>query len=305
MRNRYIQRQTLIRKHRSFFVGLFVLIPLIIVPMLLVMSIYKIVNVEFVDGWCNLFARYENCQGLSKGNPVVVSGMTIGHIQDMTLEKEKKILVHFKIRKRYMTLVKKDTKALLRQKNAFVGDYLIELKGGSDHDSSVNNNDTLGSEMPVGIEKTIDQVMNTVTLVQDILREIIDGKGTVGKLIREDSIARNFSEVEKNFSHLTIETTGAIKRFDSLLAVVKDAANNSNNIVDTIQLIVNKVHTAINSANAILENVNDASVNIPQTVEKVNEDLDEAAKMMRAIEQGWLFRRIAKTPPDPTLDKAP
>jgi len=305
VRNRYNQGQSVVRKHRSFFVGLFVLIPLVIVPLLLGVSVYKVINNEFIDGWFHLYARYENCQGLSNGNPVVVSGMTIGHVQEIKLEREKKILVHFKIRKRYAPLLKKDTHALLRQKNAFVGDWLIELTGGSDKELSVANNDTLRSELPVGIEKTIDQVMNTVTLVQDILKEILEGRGTVGKLIREDSIAVNFNVVEKNFSRLTLTTTDAIKKFDSLMSVVIDAAENTNNVIDTMQLVVNKVHTAMNSVNIIVDNAKGVSENLSPVVEQVKDDLGEAEKLMRSLQQGWLFRTIAKNPPDPVLDKVP
>ncbi|MGE5671761.1 MAG: MlaD family protein, partial [Fibrobacterota bacterium] len=123
-KSKYVVNQSIVRKHRSFFVGLFVLIPIILIPSLIAFTLYRVINTELIDGWCHLFAVYENTSGLTNGNPVTISGVTIGHVKAMKLEREKRILVHFKVRKQYTSLIRKDTKALLKQKNAFVGDWL-------------------------------------------------------------------------------------------------------------------------------------------------------------------------------------
>lgn len=308
-KSKYIVNQSIVRKHRSFFVGLFVLVPIILIPSLIGFTLYRVINTELIDGWCHLYAVYENTSGLTNGNPVTISGVTIGHVKEMKLEREKRILVHFKVRKRYTSLIRKDTKALLKQKNAFVGDWLIELTGGSDKSTIVATGDTLVSELPVGVERTISQVMNTVEMVQNILQEIIDGKGTVGKLIKEDSLAVSALKMEKDFSHLALELERSVKKIDTLVLSLTDATRSSTTVIDTMQQLISNLNVSVSSTmgdiNNVVKNLDTASRGVAPVLEKVHDDLGEAERMMQSLQQGWLFKKIAKTPSDPLLDKAP
>src|SRR5512136_902322 len=87
-----------VRRHRTFFVGLFILIPLVVIPTLL---LYTLMKSEVLRSWCRLHAVYDQSYSLGKGSQVLLSGMRIGHVTGVTLVKEGNVDVAFKIERRY------------------------------------------------------------------------------------------------------------------------------------------------------------------------------------------------------------
>ena len=116
-----------VRRHRTFFAGLFLVIPMVLIPVLLV---YTLMKAEFMQKWCRLYTFSENSYGLTRGSPVTISGMTVGHVREVRLVREGVIGIRFKIRDSYRPLVRRDTHARFQQKNIVVGDWTIELTGG-------------------------------------------------------------------------------------------------------------------------------------------------------------------------------
>jgi phospholipid/cholesterol/gamma-HCH transport system substrate-binding protein len=297
-----IQPGSFVRRHRSFFVGLFVIIPLVIIPGVF---FYTFVKLEFMQRWTYLYAIYENSYGLTKGNPVTVSGMGIGYVNDILLEYEGRIRVNFKIRKQYQHLIKKDTKALLKQKNAFVGDWAIELTGGTKNAAPIRDNDTLISDLPVGIDKTLDQVTGTITLIQQILQQIVDGKGSIGKLLKEDSIAIAALGIEKNILKLTTDANKTIYKVDSLLFSITKVSENSNTLVDSLQVVMLQIKEVMGGVDTIIQNLKGSSREVEPLINQVKDELANTDQMLQSLQQGWLFKTITRQPADPIINRAP
>lgn len=109
MAEKHSTRQTsdpFIRRHRTFFVGLFAIIPIVVIPGLL---LYTLAKSEVLQGWCRLHVLYDQSYGLGNGNQVTISGMSIGHVTSIALVREGCINVTFKINRRYRQFVRKDT----------------------------------------------------------------------------------------------------------------------------------------------------------------------------------------------------
>ena len=114
------QTGTFVRRNRAFFVGLFIIIPAVAIPFLL---FYSLLKADFLQGWCYLHVVYENSYGLTKGNQVTISGMPIGHVSEIELVREGVVGVLLKVRRQYQPLIRKDTRAQLKQKSFVVGDW--------------------------------------------------------------------------------------------------------------------------------------------------------------------------------------
>ncbi|MBN1576743.1 MAG: MCE family protein [Chitinispirillaceae bacterium] len=291
-----------IRRHRNFFAGVFLLIPMIVIPALLV---YTLMKAEFMQGWCRLYVMSENGYGLTKGSPVTVSGMTIGHVQEVVLVREGAVGVRFKIKREYQQLIRKDTRARFQQKNIVVGDWTIELTGGTTGSAVVAENDTLQSVAPIRLDKTINQVTAMVTLLETMLTNVLEGKGTIGRLLTEDTLIDLINVIGRNVDDLVSATQGSLRGVDTLILELTALGRSGSGFIDSLNFVAERVRTSLDDAGVILKNLRGASEDVTPMLTEVREDIGEAEKMMKTLQQSWIYRTISRARDDPLLKGSP
>jgi phospholipid/cholesterol/gamma-HCH transport system substrate-binding protein len=306
-----------VRRHRPFFVGLFVLIPVFTIPALLVFSVIK--NDSW-QKWCTLHMFYRNSQGLKKGNQVSMSGTAIGHVRDVDLIRERKVHVAIDINDRYRHLVKKNTKARLKQRG-FVGDWEIELAGGTRESPNVEDGDTLMIEkvpalddfieVAVGVIDTATSLLNTIAA---IIKGLEAGEGTAGQVLKNDTLFRNINQAAANTVGITsgaIRITGdarnTIRGVDSLLAVLTGVGKDGAAVVDTLASLINTVNKTIEEAGGILKNLKTVSDETPELMDRLKGDLEEVELLMNSLQRNWLIRGATggDKPKNPKLTDSP
>jgi phospholipid/cholesterol/gamma-HCH transport system substrate-binding protein len=258
---------------------------------------------EVFQGWCRLNVLYDQSYGVGKGNVVTISGMTIGHVIDVALIREGCVNVVFKINRRYRPLIKKDTRALIKQKNLLVGDWEIQLTGGTQGASAVNENDTLQPEYSRGIDKITEQVTGMMGRVDTIIRKIASGKGAIGKLLGEDSLVTQTQAILRNVNAVTVQSAGMMKQVDTLLSTLNTIGLSSVTLVDSIRTVMSGVQKTLTDAQTIVGNVKGASGNFGSMINQVQNNLDQAEVMMRGLQKNWLVRKLTGKPEDKMEDK--
>ncbi|MDR2729195.1 MAG: MlaD family protein [Chitinispirillales bacterium] len=295
-----------VRKHRAFFVGLFVIAPLLTVPALLIFTIAK--N-DMLEKWCGLYAVYENSQGLKNGNQVTMSGTAIGHVKSVELVREKVVWVRFDVRGRYNHLVKKDTRARLKQKG-FVGDWEIELTGGSDSVAVVRDGDTLLTEnvqtMDWAIEVAV-KMLDTATLLLSkfnaITEDIYAGKGAIGHFFKDETLYKHIEQIAGNTVSITTDGKKTMKDVNRtinnvntvLLDVnksVSDISAGGITMMDTLVNVIASVKSALDDAGYIIKDLKTMSGEAPEIMERLQYDLGQAELMMKSLQSNWFFRGI-------------
>jgi len=305
MAEKHSTRQTgdsFTRRHRTFFVGLFVIIPLLLIPGLLV---YTLAKSEVFQGWCRLHVLYNQSYGLGKGNQVTISGMAIGYVNRMALVREGCIDVTLKINRRYRPFVKKDTRALLRQKSIMVGDWEIQLTGGTKDAPMVNDNDTLAPEYSLGFDQLTEQATDMIGRIDTIVRQIASGKGAIGRLLSEDTLITQAQSILRNVNAVTGRSSGMMKQVDTLLAALNTIGASSVTMVDSIKTVMNGVQKALSDAQVIVGNVKGVSGNFNPMINQVQNNLDQAEVMMRGLQKNWLIRKLTGKPEDKMLKNDP
>ncbi|MFP4012885.1 MAG: MlaD family protein [Chitinispirillaceae bacterium] len=303
-----VSSEPLIRRHRNFFVGAFILIPLLAIPVLLV---YTILKNDGLQKWCTLHVIYENSLGLKNGNQVTISGTAIGHVRKVELIREREVCVHFRIRGRYNHLVRKDTRAQLKQKG-FVGDWEIELTGGSELSSMAKEGDTLVGEDPVRLDKTIESAAGMIGEISQLVKTVRNGEGTVGKLLTEDSlyhyakeIGENTVGISRNTKGMTNDMRGTLRRTDSLILALRDMSVEGKTFVDTLFTVIATLKSSLEETKSIVANIRTVSDDAPGMVDRLQENIAEAEIMMRALQKNWLLRKTLGEQPDPLLKDLP
>jgi len=286
--------------------------------------IFTMVKSDKFQSWCTLHVVYENSQGLAKGNQVSMSGITIGHVKVVNLIKEGEIHVAFDIGTRYKHLIKKDTKARLKQRG-FVGDWEIELAGGTASAGEVYEGDTLKTERVPSIDWFIELavgIIDTATLLLNdiaaIVKGIEAGEGTMGMLVKDDTFSRHVSQISANTAILTSDAKritrdvrGTLRNVDSLIATVSnvttDVGKSGTAAADTLMTLVNTVNKSLGDVEHILKNVKTVSDDAPELMDRLQQDLGEVELMLRSFQEGWLFRRMGggRAPRNPHLADTP
>ena len=291
-----------VRRHRAFFTGLFLVVPTLVTLLLLV---YTLMKAEFLQGWCPLFIISENSYGLTKGSPVTVSGMTIGHVQDVELIREGVVGVRFKIKRDYQRLIRRDTRARFQQKNIVVGDWTIELTGGTPSASEIVDNDTLQSVAPIRLDRTITQITSMVTLLETMLTGILEGKGTVGRLLTDDSIIELAHGIGSDIERVLAAAQFSLRGADTLINELTLLGRNGGGFIDSLNRITQQVRTALDDAGIVLKNFRDASEDVSPMLREVREDIGEAERMMKTLQRSWIYRQLSGSEDDPLLKGAP
>jgi len=305
-----------VRRHRPIFVSVFVLIPVIAIPAFLIYTALK--NDSFKQ-WCTLHVVYENSQGLKRGDQVSMSGIAIGHVKSVDLIKEKEIHVNFDISERHRHLVRKDTKARLKQRG-FVGDWEIELTGGTQQVLEVEGGDTLKSEKTPSMDGMIELavgIIDTATAllidIAAIVKGIENGEGTLGQILKNDTLFRYINQISANTVGITSDVRtimkdarGTVRNVDSLLVTFTGVGKDGAAFVDTLMGLINTVNRSIDEVGQILKNVKTVSDDAPELMDRLQQDLGEVELMLKSFQDGWLFKNIGGSAPrNPHLADTP
>jgi phospholipid/cholesterol/gamma-HCH transport system substrate-binding protein len=290
------------RKHRNVFVGLFILIPLIILPVFLV---YTFLRTDILEQWWFLHVKYASAAGLAKGTAVTIRGMKVGYIQTVSLNRAGRIDVDIKLQRGYASLVKKDSRARLQQKNIAFGDWEIELTEGTAQSPPVADGDTLESLVQAPLAKTLDQVTRTVETLQKILQQILDGKGTAGRLIMEDTLVDLAQDVARSARSLILRAHGTLGRADTLIRRVSAIGDRGTMLADSMVGITAKVSTLVTDVNQLVGSVQTTARDIPGLMNRVQGDIAEVELLLKALQNNWLIRGGIKGQPDPMQNDNP
>lgn len=184
-------------KRRATIVGLFLFFGLVI----LAAGILAIGNLHnsFVKKFI-VATIFDEVNGLQPGNNIWFSGVKIGTVSTLDFYGKSQVKVSMKLDRAAQSYIRKDAKAKIST-DGLIGNKIIVIYGGTDSAAAVEDGDTLG------IEKTLstDDMMNTLqknnenllSITNDfkiISKKIMDGQGTLGKLLTDDSLYNNIGQ---------------------------------------------------------------------------------------------------------------
>ena len=293
-------RETFHRKHRNFFVGLFILVPLIALPAFL---IYTVVRTAYIEKNRRLYVTYDNAAGLSKNASVTIAGMKVGYVESVALREGRRIGVGMAVKREYAHFVKKDCIARLQQKNVAFGDWEIELTGGNPEAPLARDGDTLAGEVQAPIAKTLEQVDKTIATLQKILQNILDGKGSVGRILKDDTLARIAEDVGRKAAAVAGHASVTLTLADTILVKTGTMGQTGTQIADSVKVISGKIGSLVSDVDALVNGVRAASKDVPAMIGAVQSDISEAELLLKALQNNWLLKNSIKSRKDPLLNE--
>jgi phospholipid/cholesterol/gamma-HCH transport system substrate-binding protein len=302
--------------------GLFVIIGLL----LFILAVYFIGDKQKMFGkTSHLNAIFNNVSGLQLGNNVRYSGINVGTVHGIEMVNDSVIKVDMLIDKAIFPHIRKNAMATIGS-DGLVGNMVINIIPGKGTEAIVVPGDEIRSINRIRTDDLLNTLgvtnKNAALLTSDLLKitkEITEGKGTVGLLIKDSILAGDLKET-MHYLKITGKGTSesvtklnrlisSLDRKDNVIGVLKDTAVASNikTVVQNLDQSSTDINKMVTNLNATIENIKDGKgainylSNDPKLVRKIDStmtNINQASSLlnenMKALRHNFLFRGYFK-----------
>ncbi|MEO6148667.1 MAG: MlaD family protein [Mucilaginibacter sp.] len=193
-------------------IGLFTAIGIAV----LILGIFVIGNQKSMfSSTFSVYGEFKNVSGLQVGNNVRFAGINVGVVRDINIVTDSLVRVDLTLNESVRKFVKKDAKVSIGS-DGLMGDRLITIApGGVNSREIVEDGNKLTAINPLDVDKIIGKLTrvadNAETLsanLSDIVYKINHGKGSIGKLLNDETIAADLKGTVKQ-AQSTMKTVDA------------------------------------------------------------------------------------------------
>jgi phospholipid/cholesterol/gamma-HCH transport system substrate-binding protein len=147
---------------------------------------------------------FYNVSGLQVGNNIRFSGINVGTVNNISIVNDSTVEVELLIRKNVRQFIKSDCEVAMGSEG-IIGDRLLIITQGSPGAPLVEDGQQLKSKEPVEMDAIMASLQVTAinaTIISGQLAEIMihinSGNGTLGRLIKDSTIAENLNQTVTN-----------------------------------------------------------------------------------------------------------
>lgn len=286
---------------RAIIVGVFIVVGLLI----LIVGVFTLGGQKktFVKS-IHLNAVFDDIEGLKQGNNVWFSGVKIGTIKTIKFYGSSQVEVILTVEQEAQRYIHKDAIAKIGS-DGLIGNKIIVIEGGSLKTALVEEGDRLMVKKALStdeIMKTLqDNNRNILGVTGDLkvlTNQLVNGKGTIGKLLTDSLIADDFKSIINNLQTTTANTAkmaGELSTFGSKLNTqggLADKLLTDTILFNRLQIAVNELQKTTNAAAGITENLNKATTRLNENENTLGmllndpEFADQLKKTMDNLESG-------------------
>ncbi len=161
--------------------------------------------------------RLDNASGLAEGNPVKISGVTVGVVRDIRLPrdpKQREVQISLMIDRKYSERIRADSRARLKKLGLLAGDSYIDISPGSPRYEVVEP----GSVIPAHRQTNVDQLISS-----------------------GEDLVDNFVQISYSLKNIL----SRVDRGEGLLGEVTTAPATKQRLTDTLLTTLNKTNAAL------------------------------------------------------------
>jgi phospholipid/cholesterol/gamma-HCH transport system substrate-binding protein len=251
-----------------------------------------------------LYAKYSNIQGLTPSNPVMINGMQVGSVKEITNDKDmKELIVVFTIEKEIN--IPKNSFASINANPLSVTKVEINL---GNTNSYLKNNDTIMTKAAGGfLDNVFEKVDPVVNSVNNALGSLDSLMANVSAVI-EINNRKNISEIMLNLNKITASVLKSSTALEVLLndqngplaSTLKHTSDFTENLasnnkrIDSLLKNLNKTSTQLSNLNLqkTLTTLDSTINGLKQTVSKINEGDGSIGKLLN---DGTLYKNLTAT----------
>ena len=301
---------------RAFVVGVFTFIgiAILVVTILTLGGQQKTFQKSIV-----VKAIFDDINGLQKGNNIWFSGVKIGTVKKISFVGSSQVEVDMNIDEASKQYIRKNARARISS-DGLIGNKIIVIYSGASKSPSVENGDILGvekamnpDEMMSTLQANNNNLFAITTDVKGISKGIAEGRGTVGKLLTDETLVNdlhltmlrlrqasvNAEKISSNVAAFAsqlqkkgtlandlVTDTTVFQRLKATAAQIELVSKNANGVIDNLNNTTSQLGNSLNNKSTpvgMLLNDEDAAndirvilSNMQSASQKLNDDLEAA-----------------------------
>lgn len=193
-----------------------------------------------------LSGAFKNVAGLQAGNNVRLSGINVGTVENISIVSDSSVKVEILIDESVRKFIKKDAVATIGSEG-LMGNKILIINPGTGGKMEIEDHDTIETAPPINMDDillslktTIDNTTNITNDLSMISSSIQSGKGTIGRLLMDPSLAKNFDssivnlkQGSEGLKNLMVDAKGSFaQNFDSTFVNLKEGSEGFKKLMD-------------------------------------------------------------------------
>jgi phospholipid/cholesterol/gamma-HCH transport system substrate-binding protein len=243
---------------QNFNLGIFVLLSLV----LFTLAVYYIGSRQSLFGsTARVSSVFKDVNGLQQGNNVRFAGVNIGTVKGINFINDTAICVDMVVNEESLYLIKKNSLATINS-DGLVGSMIVNIiPGNGANNNRINPGDTIESISKIATADMLTTLNttneNAALLTADLLKitnAINSGEGVMGKLLKDDQMARDMQNSFQNLEKTTRTANLTIARLNTILGEIdlsKGVAGVILNDTVTADKVVGMIKNLESSSRAI------------------------------------------------------
>lgn len=240
---------------------------------------------------------FRDAAGLQSGNNVRLSGINVGTVDNIIIVSDSSVRVDILIAESVRKFIMKDAVASIGSEG-LMGNKTIILYPGTGGKTEIENNDVVQTITPLGVDDfmislktTIDNTTNITNDLSRITDNIQSGRGTIGRLLMDQSLIRNFDTTVVNLKEGSAEFRTLMHKaddIDEILTSLKTTIDNTSSITGNLSKITDSIHSGKGTIGMLLM---DSTIrhNFDSTVVNLKESSAGLKSLLEKAKSSWLL----------------
>ena len=240
---------------------------------------------------------FKDVGGLQPGNNVRFSGINVGVVDNISIISDSTVRVEILIDEATRKFIRKNAIASIGSEG-LMGNKILIIIPGTVGEKIIENNDTVITAVPMNLDEvflslkaTIDNTTSITGDLAKITENIQSGRGTIGRLLMDRSLRKDFDSTFDNLK----EGTAEFHRFmlkandlDEVFESLKLTMDNTANITGDLLKITNTIQSGQGTMGKLFMDPS-LGYNIDTTVIHLKEGTEGLKSLLEKAKKSWLL----------------
>jgi len=259
--------------NKNLLLGIFVTVALLI----FIFAIYFIGSEKNMFGnTTRISSVFKNVNGLQIGNNVRFSGVNVGTVKSISIINDTSICVDMIIDEDAIKMVKPNAQATISS-DGLVGSMIINIIPSDDYfPGTLKSGDTIESISKIATADMLNTLNttneNAALLTADLLKitnAINNGEGTIGALLKNDSVTEDFKNSISNFEKTSKAALFTIQKINKTISEIDMHKSVAGKLLNDT-LSAEKVTVFLDNLEASSAHIKEISKNLKDFSETIN-----------------------------------
>ena len=235
---------------------------------------------------------FSDINGLKEGNNIWLSGVKVGTVKTIDLRGNSAVEVTLSVEESARAFIPADAEAKISS-DGFLGNKLVVIYGGKTGGGLIQDNAYLRVAGSAGEQDLMASLGVSARNLQDISsnfktisNRIADGKGTLGKLVKDSTLAFTLQSVVSNVNQVAFDSRKVMTEIEGFTKRLNQQGSPLNRLLedsllyDSIRSTFGDLQATLHHANNLTEKLEGVAANVKQASEQLKDTSKPAGLLL-------------------------